>query len=70
MLPYSTFDSENPEDLWKYLANYEQKTRWNEVFFVNQDRTPAVSAWQNQAAGIAGVHPRGKRDRPNPVLAA
>lgn len=26
MLPYSAFDSENPEELWKYLANYEQKT--------------------------------------------
>ena len=26
VLPYSAFDSENPEDLWKYLANYEQKT--------------------------------------------
>lgn len=26
VLPFSAFDSENPEDLWKYLANYEQKT--------------------------------------------
>jgi len=26
VLPYSTFDSENPEDLWKYLADYEKKT--------------------------------------------
>jgi len=26
VLPISAFDSENPEDLWKYLAAYEQKT--------------------------------------------
>ena len=26
VLPYSAFESENPEDLWKYLAAYEQKT--------------------------------------------
>jgi hypothetical protein len=26
ILPFSEFDSANPEDLWKYLANYEQKT--------------------------------------------
>jgi hypothetical protein len=26
VLPFSAFDSENPEDLWKYLAGYEQKT--------------------------------------------
>jgi hypothetical protein len=26
VLPFSAFDSENPEDLWKYLADYEQKT--------------------------------------------
>jgi hypothetical protein len=26
VLPFSAFDSENPEDLWKYLASYEQKT--------------------------------------------
>jgi hypothetical protein len=26
VLPFSAFDSENPEDLWSYLANYEQKT--------------------------------------------
>jgi len=25
-VPFSTFDSENPEDLWKYLAVYEDKT--------------------------------------------
>ncbi len=25
-LPYSTFDSQDPEDLWKYLARYEEKT--------------------------------------------
>lgn len=24
--PFSLFDSENPEDLWRYLANYEEKT--------------------------------------------
>jgi hypothetical protein len=24
VLPFSAFDSENPEDLWRYLANYEQ----------------------------------------------
>lgn len=24
-LPFSLFDSENPEDLWKYMANYEAK---------------------------------------------
>jgi hypothetical protein len=27
VLPFSLFDSENPEDLWRYLANYEQQTR-------------------------------------------
>ncbi|SPF39033.1 conserved exported hypothetical protein [Syntrophobacter sp. SbD1] len=26
VLPISAFDSENPEDLWKYLATYEEKT--------------------------------------------
>jgi hypothetical protein len=26
VLPFSAFDSENPEDLWKYLTAYEQKT--------------------------------------------
>jgi hypothetical protein len=26
VLPFSAFDSENPEDLWKYLASYEKKT--------------------------------------------
>ena len=26
VLPFSAFESENPEDLWKYLATYEQKT--------------------------------------------
>jgi hypothetical protein len=26
VLPISAFESENPEDLWKYLAAYEQKT--------------------------------------------
>jgi len=25
-LPFSSFDSFDPQDLWKYLANYEQKT--------------------------------------------
>lgn len=25
-MPFSLFDSENPEDLWKYLAGYESKT--------------------------------------------
>ncbi len=27
VLPFSLFDSEDPEDLWRYLANYEQETR-------------------------------------------
>src|SRR3990172_4909042 len=26
VLPMSAYDSENPEDLWKYMAAYEQKT--------------------------------------------
>ncbi len=26
VLPFSAFESENPEDLWKYLAAYEQRT--------------------------------------------
>ena len=26
VLPYSVFDSDDPEDLWKYLANYEATT--------------------------------------------
>jgi len=26
VLPYSAFDSQDPEDLWKYMANYEDKT--------------------------------------------
>ncbi len=26
ILPFSEFDSANPEDLWKYLSDYEQKT--------------------------------------------
>ena len=26
VLPYTSFESENPEDLWKYMAAYEEKT--------------------------------------------
>ena len=26
ILPFSSFDSDNPEDLWKFLQNYETKT--------------------------------------------
>ncbi|MGR9172195.1 DUF3604 domain-containing protein [Rhizobium sp. KDH_Rht_773_N] len=26
MIPYTTFESENPEDLWRWMANWEQKT--------------------------------------------
>ena len=26
VLPYSSFDSNNPEDLWTYMAGYEEKT--------------------------------------------
>ena len=26
MIPYTTFQSENPEDLWKWMANWEEKT--------------------------------------------
>jgi hypothetical protein len=26
MVPYTTFDSENPEDLWKWMAAWEEKT--------------------------------------------
>jgi hypothetical protein len=26
MIPMTTFDSENPEDLWKWMATYEEKT--------------------------------------------
>ena len=26
VMPFSLFDSQDPEDLWKYLANYEEKT--------------------------------------------
>ena len=26
VLPYSAFDSQDPEDLWKYMAQYEEKT--------------------------------------------
>ncbi len=26
IMPFSSFDSEDPEDLWKFLANYEDKT--------------------------------------------
>lgn len=26
MIPYTTFQSENPEDLWKWMANWEDKT--------------------------------------------
>jgi hypothetical protein len=26
VLPFSAYDSENPEDVWKYMAGYEQKT--------------------------------------------
>lgn len=26
MVPFTTFDSENPEDLWKWMAAYEEKT--------------------------------------------
>jgi len=29
VLPYTTFDSDDPEDLWRYLANYEDKTGGN-----------------------------------------
>ena len=26
MIPYTTFQSENPEDLWKWMRNWEDKT--------------------------------------------
>jgi hypothetical protein len=26
MIPYTTFQSENPEDLWKWMSNWEEKT--------------------------------------------
>jgi Protein of unknown function (DUF3604) len=26
MIPYTTFESENPEDLWKWMRNWEEKT--------------------------------------------
>ena len=26
MIPYTTFQSENPEDLWKWMRNWEEKT--------------------------------------------
>ena len=26
MIPYTTFQSQNPEDLWKWMANWEEKT--------------------------------------------
>ena len=26
VLPFSTYDSDDPEDLWEYLANYEKRT--------------------------------------------
>ena len=29
VLPYTTFDSDDPEDLWRYLAAYEDKTGGN-----------------------------------------
>jgi hypothetical protein len=29
MVPYTTFDSENPEDLWKWMQAYEDKTGGN-----------------------------------------
>ena len=31
VLPYSTFDSDDPQDLWKYLAAYEAKTGGNAI---------------------------------------
>lgn len=31
VMPYKTFDSEDPEDLWKYLANYEDMTGGNVI---------------------------------------
>ena len=29
VLPFSSFDSENPEDLWAWMQNYEEKTGGN-----------------------------------------
>jgi hypothetical protein len=48
----STFDEDNI--FGKMPSSEPSPERWNEVFLINQDRTPAVSAWQIQAAGIAG----------------
>jgi hypothetical protein len=52
----STFDEDN--FFGKMPSSEPSRERWNEIFLINQDRTPAASAWQIQAAGIAGVWAR------------
>ncbi|SDR63835.1 Protein of unknown function [Rhizobiales bacterium GAS113] len=52
----SSFDQDN--FFGKLPSSEPSPERWNEVFLLNADKTPAASGWQIQAAGIAGVWAR------------
>jgi Protein of unknown function (DUF3604) len=49
----STFDEDN--FFGKMPSSEPSPERWNEVFLVKPDKTPAMSGWQIQAAGLAAV---------------
>jgi hypothetical protein len=52
----STFDEDN--FFGKLPSSEPSPERWNEVFLLNADKTPAASAWMIGASGIAGVWAR------------
>ena len=45
VLPFSTVDSNDPEGLWEYLAGYEQRLQWSDVF-------PRAVKWPTDQPGV------------------
>ena len=52
----STFDEDN--FFGKFPSSEPSAERWNEALILDADKKPAISGWQLQAAGIAGVWAR------------
>jgi hypothetical protein len=54
VLPISAFDSENPEDLWKYLAAYTENTSWPRSRSQRASAGPAHSSTRNRIYWLSG----------------